>query len=59
MKKEILISFRVVKIKNDEGKIVYALEIPKDNGSVKNVFTYSTLEKLADGIYDFFDYDLL
>ena len=61
MKREVLISFRVIKIIKEDGKIVYGLEIPMEDGSnkVKSFYTYSTLEQLADGIYDYFDLDFL
>ena len=61
MNKEVMISFRVIKIIKEDGKIVYGLEIPMEDGSnkIKGFFTYSTLEKLADGIYDYFDLDYL
>ncbi len=58
MEKEVMITFRVIKIRKEDGKIIYCLEIPKENGNnVKGCFTYSTLEQLTDGICDYFDYN--
>ncbi|HEY0089069.1 MAG TPA: hypothetical protein VGB37_09505 [Candidatus Lokiarchaeia archaeon] len=59
MEKEVMITFRVIKIRKEDGKIIYCLEIPKEDGNdkIKGCFTYSTLEQLADGINDYFDYN--
>jgi hypothetical protein len=61
MEKETLILFRVIKIFDDNGNIFYRLEVPKEEGSnnIISFSVYSNLEKLADGIYDYFDYKLL
>ena len=59
MKKKLLISFRIMKIIEDDGKILYGLEVPKEEGSnmVETFSVYSNLEQLVDGIYDFFEYN--
>jgi len=51
-------SFRIIKTKNKNGREVYGLELSNDDGSIRNVTFYSTIEKLVDGIYDYFDPEL-
>ena len=57
MEKELLISFRITKMVGDDGKILYGLEVPKEDGSkiVKRFSVYSNLEQLVDGIYEYFE----
>ena len=59
MEKEHLISFRITKIVGKNGKILYGLEVPKEEGSkiTKRFSVYSNLEQLVDGIYDYFEYN--
>ena len=58
MKKKCLMSFRIVKTKNNNGREIYGLELSNEDGSIRNITFYPTIEKLVDGIYDYFDPEL-
>ena len=58
MKKECLLSFRIVKIRNKYGKEAFGLELSSEDGRNISLTTFSTIEKLVDAIYDYFDPEL-
>ncbi|MBN1800717.1 MAG: hypothetical protein JW891_04380 [Candidatus Lokiarchaeota archaeon] len=58
MESKLLMSFRIVKTKDKNGQTVYGLVLSNEDGSARKISNFSTIEKLLDGIYDYFDCDL-
>ncbi|MFX1238989.1 MAG: hypothetical protein ACFFAS_10275 [Promethearchaeota archaeon] len=58
MKKKTIMSFKILKMKGKDGQTTYGLELSTEDGNVISTTPFSTIEKLVDGIYDYFDEDL-